>query len=227
MLAYKNIYEVAGAQERLARTHSYLWTTEHSQASDQLTVFTFGTQAEEDSKNNLELCLETGRRHGAELAIIHPYKVQFVGQRNSDDLANEIFPQSWCDEYSTWVGNTRLDRYRALTEQSDRSEVLKFDTNRRCVVQRGHYGVYDLASGQRIKNRREIIQRIWDHGFASWRGHPLSIARLRWSGNRQELTELATLADRYWSRYHKSDVATKIVSAYRSINRYAAWPGAW
>jgi hypothetical protein len=35
------------------------------------------------------------------------------------------------------------------------------------------------------------------------------------------------LAERHWNRRNTSDVAKKLVSAWRSINRYAAWPGSW
>jgi hypothetical protein len=78
-----------------------------------------------------------------------------------------------------------------------------------------------------MTRREDIIRAFWSLGFATWRGRPYSIARLRWSGEREELEELTSLAGRYWRNRSRSDVAKKIVSAHRSINRYAAWPGAW
>jgi hypothetical protein len=87
--------------------------------------------------------------------------------------------------------------------------------------------VYDVTTGQRMTRRETIIRAFWDLGFATWRGRPYSVARLRWSGERAELEELTALAGRYWPNQYRSDVAKKIVSAHRSINRYAAWPGAW
>jgi hypothetical protein len=68
---------------------------------------------------------------------------------------------------------------------------------------------------------------MWALGFAAHRGRPLSIAKIRWTGSRQEL-ELATqLAEQHWDRRRTSDVARKLCSVFTSINRYAAWPGAW
>ena len=90
-----------------------------------------------------------------------------------------------------------------------------------------HQGIYDVATGRRLTNRREIIERMWALGFAAQRGRPLLIARVRWTGNRQELEHVTQLAQQYWDRRHQSDMAKKMVSAFRSINRYAAWPGAW
>ena len=227
MLAYQNIYQVGRAQDRLKRLSNYRWSQENNEEADRLTVFTFGTQAQEDSEHNLKISLEMGRRHGAKLMVIHPYKVQYVGQSNTEALSRDLFPLEWCQEYTEWLHGSPRTEYQPTVDQSNLAEVLRFDTHRECLVQRGHHGVYDVESGVRIKNRREIIQRIWDYGFATWRGRPPSIAKIRWSGDRQELTELAELADRYWNRRYTSDVGTKIVSAYRSINRYAAWPGAW
>jgi hypothetical protein len=105
--------------------------------------------------------------------------------------------------------------------------MSEFYTYRASLCLREHQGVYDVATGRRLTNRREIIERMWRLGFAAQRGRPLSIARTRWTGNREELTEVADLAERHWNRRNTSDVAKKLVSAWRSINRYAAWPGSW
>jgi hypothetical protein len=112
-------------------------------------------------------------------------------------------------------------------EATDRGSMTGFYSYRACLCLKEHEGVYDVQSGRRLTNRRDIIERMWALGFAANRGRPLAFAKLRWTGSREELELITELADRYWNRRYESEAAKKMVSAYTSINRYAAWPGAW
>lgn len=225
MLEYKNLHAVKQARLRLKHDR-YRWSNEgKSKDEDSLVVFTIGHKADDDAKHNLEFCLHTGRNFNAEYLVLHDNLIQFVGKQIKPGIVDSLIPKPWRQDYDSWVGQRgQIDVY---DEGSYPGEVYAMRFWRRAFATQLTQGIYELSTGQRIKNRREIIQRFWDLGFASQRGVPLSVCKIRYSGSRNELEELTKMADRYWSNRHKSDVAKKTVSMYNSINRYAAWPGAW
>jgi hypothetical protein len=231
MMEYRVINEVNDARGRIKHNrYNSVWkgNDRNTLDSDQLIEFTFGSQAERDSRSNFDLVLSVARQYGQSLVVFKPSQIQVAGasdQESNKAVAEALFPQAWLREYEKWVDTTYPMGPRS--DQSQQGRVCEFYTYRHSLCLREHQGVYDVATGRRLTNRREIIQRMWDLGFAAHRGRPLSIARIKWTGNREELTELADLADRHWNRRNTSDAAKKLVSAWRSIARYAAWPGSW
>jgi hypothetical protein len=223
MLAYKNIYAVRDAEERLRR--DYRWGAgHHTRDSDTLLMFTIGAKAEEDATNNLDFLLSLGQKHSATHLVLHGNKIQFLADHNSNSIEQDLLPTEWTRQYQEWLESKNLE---FAVQDSGQGFCHSFRPWRRAFATRKTHGIYDLSTGTRLTNRQEIIERIWDHGFAAWRGRPLSVANIRWSGSRSELEDLVQIADRYWSRRHNSDMAKKMCSAYTAINRYCAWPGAW
>lgn len=223
MLAYKNIYAVRDAEERLRR--DYRWGAgHHTRDSDTLLMFTIGAKAEEDATNNLDFLLSLGQKHSATHLVLHGNKIQFLADHNSNSIEQDLLPTEWTRQYQEWLESKNLE---FSVQDSGQGFCHSFRPWRRAFATRKTHGIYDLSTGTRLTNRQEIIERIWDHGFAAWRGRPLSVANIRWSGSRSELEDLVQIADRYWSRRHNSDMAKKMCSAYTAINRYCAWPGAW
>ena len=231
MLKYQTINEANQVQDRLRRNHygRNLWRSDtHTRDGDTLSLFTLSPEAERDSKANFDLVMATARHYGQTLLCIKPTQIQVAGTGDSgrtQAVADALFPKDWIKSYEEWIDSSHGGRPRL--EQSLLGEVCEFYTYRPAFCLRGQQGVYDVATGRRLTNRREIIERMWDLGFAAQRGRPLSIARIRWTGQRDELEEISELADRYWNRRYTSEAAKKLVSAWRSINRYAAWPGSW
>lgn len=223
MLAYQNIYATHDAQERLRR--DYRWNSGgHTRDSDTMLMFTIGTKAEEDAVNNLNFLMTIGKKHGATHLVLHDNRIQFLAHDADNQLEQDLLPKEWVKEYNDWTDSRQLD---FTVQNSGQGYCHSFRSWRHSFATRKTHGIYDLTTGVRLTNRQEIISRIWDHGFATWRGRPLSVASIRWSGSREELEDLTRIADRYWHRRHQSDMAKKMCSAYTAINRYAAWPGAW
>lgn len=223
MLKYETIYQVRDARERLKR-NSYRHTTHFTRDSDTMLVFTIGSKADAEAQNNLDFCLDVGRRFDAQYLVLHENKIQFVGAQIKSHIMKELAPDAWRKEYMAWSDSRNID---FMDDGSGLGEFYSFRPLRRAFADKNTQGIYDIATGQRIKNRREIITRFWDLGFAAQRGQPLSVCPIRWSGRRDELEDLTEIADRHWRRKNTSEVAKKIVSSFRSINRFAAWPGAW
>lgn len=227
MLKYESIYIVNQARRRMddTRRDRYAWRQDGvTRDQDQLSLFTLETAAVEDSAHNLAWLLDVAREHDQKYMILKDMQIQVAGHNDTDCLADVITPRDWMRKFREWVDS---DHQQTFTESSEQGEVMHFNTWRRCLATREHQGVYEVATGRRLTNREEIIRSFWDMGFATWRGRPYSIAKLRWSGNREELEEVTELYHRHYHRSRTSDMARKMVSAFRSINRYAAWPGAW
>jgi len=231
MLAYQTICNVNRAQDRMRRdsyNSRFYNTAGESRGSDEMTVFTFGKQAKDDSEHNLQRCLTVAREYEQDLVIIAENRIQVAGGTGSgrhELAARALFPTAWLDEYNDWLEGS--SPVCARLHDSRHGEFLDFYSWRRSLCVKEHQGVYDVATGKRLTNRRNIIERMWAMGFAAHRGRPLTIAKPQWCGEREELEEITELAERFWPRRGKSEVAKKIVSTYTSINRYCAWPGAW
>lgn len=230
MLRYEHIHEVTNARRRLgdSRRNRYAWRQDgRTRDADQLSLFTFEAQALADSADNLEFLLATARAHDQRYVVLTDSKIQIAGTGSMDPVADRMAPSAWCQDFSEWLDEGQLTTAVPAVEHTTRGGVAILQTWRHCFCLREHQGVYEVSTGRRITNREQIIRAFWDLGFATWRGRPYSIAKLRWSGEREELEELTALAGRYWRNMSRTDVARKIVSAYRSINRYVAWPGSW
>jgi len=227
MLKYETIYEVAGSRRRLKNHDRYCYRYDgKTRENDQLSLFTFESAALQDSEHNLNWLLKLARSMGQRYVVLIDNKVQIAGgiPERSARVAQALAPQRWCQKFNEWV---EANSTRATSDETQHGGVATLHLWRRCLALKEHQGVYEASTGRRMTNRGEIIQAFWDLGFATWRGRPYSIAKLRWSGEREELEELTDLAQRHWSNQSRSEMAKKIVSAYRSINRHAAWPGAW
>ena len=229
MLRYQTISEANKTQDRLRLNrygHNYWREETHNREADVLAMFTLEPEAQKDSEHNFALIMDTARHFQQGLVVFKPEQVQIAGTGDgSHAAADRLFPASWLREYEQWIDTTYPIGYRV--DSSGQGSFSEFYTYRLAMCLRKHQGVYDVASGRRLTNRREIIERMWRLGFAAQRGRPLSVARTKWTGNREELQEIADLADRHWNRRNTSEAAKKLVSVWRSINRYAAWPGSW
>lgn len=232
MLYYQDIYDMNQANERLKHDrYNSRWSDKaHSRDADLMYAFTYGPKAKEQSLANLEMCLRVARELEISTLVIKPQQIQVAGDIGSgrhELAAKGLFPQQWLKQHEKWLDSSYPQRPQL--QDTDQGESMEFYTWRRCLCLFEHQGVYDTATGERIKNRKAIIERFWSLGFATQRGRPPSIARLKYTGTREELQELNELADRYWTRGRRreTEMSKKIVSVYRSINRYAAWPGAW
>ena len=229
ILEHQKIHDVNKIQRRIKSDHYGIrGSHKHTREADQLLEFTLGPAAEQASLAVLESVLATARSHGQDLVVITESQIQ-IGQVGEGDGCRKairaLFPQEWLEENDRWVDAT--SGVRPTFDQSRYGEFGQFYNFRPNLIVQKHRGVYDAASGRRLTNRQEIINRMWSAGFAAARGRPLTYCKIRWAGERDHLVDVMELADRYWSQRRTSEVAKKICSAFTSINRYAAWPGAW
>ena len=230
MLKYQHIHEVSNARRRLgdSRRDRYAWRQDgRTRDNDQLALFTFETPALADSAHNLDFLMAQARGYNQRYVVLTDTKIQIAGEHDAEHVANAIAPREWQQDFADWLDANHRGHGAPALEDTRHGSVVTLQSWRHCFCLKEHQGVYDVTTGQRMTRREDIIRAFWSLGFATWRGRPYSIAKLRWSGEREELEELTALASRYWSSQNRTDVAKKITSAHRSINRYAAWPGSW
>lgn len=230
MLVYENIYKVKQALARIKR-NGYRWgsgSSVHSLENDKVMAFTFGEQAQKDSQHNVDFVFSQARDCGAKMLVLKDAAIQVVTNNGrGEDVAHSMFRRDWLEQFNQWCDSKQM-KINWRLENSGVGECVSFQHYLDCFFMPEHVGVYDVATGKKVTNRQSIIQQFWDMGFATWRGRPLGVAQLKWSGTRDELEELTELAAKHWQngRNNRTEVSAKIVSAWRSINRHAAWPGA-
>lgn len=224
-LQYRTLYQFISAQEKMKRL-PWARHNDDQEKSNRMLLWTLGPEATKESKENFDHCMELAQWAKAQYVVIHQNKLQFLGHNLCDDLNKVLRDRAWTKSYTDWLNHYSVGP-SIDTDSSGISHCTHFSIYRSCLALKEQMGIWHVASRQRLTNRQQIIETIWDHGFATWRGRPYSVARLKWTGNKDDLTDATALYDKYVARYKTSNVAKKIVSAFTSINRYAAWPGAW
>lgn len=230
MLRYHNIYAVNQANYRLAsgRRNLYGLKPSNHREADQLTVFTLGRAATEDSAHNLAWLLKLADKYDQQYLVFTDRKIQMVGElyTHSDAVLNSLQPRAWREEFEDW-GEHGLGRVRGHSERTGLGSLAQILTYKRCWALAQDQGVYDVGNGKKITNRRDVIQGFWDFGFAALRGRPLTVAPMSISGERCDIEAVTELADLNHHRCGFSEAARKMYSNFTSLNRVAAWPGAW
>ena len=232
MLEIRNIHAYNEASERLRRRY-YNWVNndgEEARKTDTLTKFTFRTHALLDSSANLENLLELGSTAGVSLLVFKPRTVQFVAAPDAVTAAwytvfSESQLQRWEQTLATRSNNSYYSTFAVWRDDTDVGSASSITYHQAPFAVKEHAGVYDCATGEKITNRREIIQRMWNLGFASQRGRPLTVARNVWSGTRQDLVRAEEIYNEF--RGKNTDPARKLCSVYTSAARHYAWPGTW
>lgn len=230
MLRYQNIHAVNLANHRLASGRRNLYGLKPSshRETDQLTVFTLGTAAATDSRHNLDWLLKLGTKYDQQYLIFTDRKIQMLGEiyTHTDVVMNRLAPTAWQQEFEDW-GERGLGRVRKHAERTGLGGLAQINTYKRCWAATQDQGVYEVSTGKKITNRRDIIQAFWDLGFASLRGRPLTVATMAMAGERCDIELVQDLAEQNWHKRDYSEAARKMCSNFTSLNRVAAWPGAW
>lgn len=224
MIRYEDIYAFNQAHRCLRNRRRWWGDTEQDRSQAQLTLFTVTKTAPADSQHNLEHLLARARKHDVDILVFCGSKIQMLGTAARQAM-KDSFNDKWIAQFDQW-----MDITHGVEISQDAGEVGECATLhvwRQCFTDPDHAGVYEVKTGRRMTSRRGIIERFWHWGFPALRGRPLTVGRPRWSGNKEELIELADLYYQHHERRYASEMAKKICSAYTSISRGYAWPGNW
>lgn len=232
MLEIRNAHAYNQASERL-RSKYYNWTNSdrvEARRTDTLTEFTFRTHALLDSSANLENLLELGRSSGVSLLVFKPQTVQFVAASDAVTAAwysifSESQLQEWEQKLATRSHNSYYSTFATWRDNTDAGSASSITHHQSPFGVKEHAGVYDCETGARITSRQAVIQRAWDLGFACSRGRPLTVARTKWSGSREDIVRAEEIYREF--RNNQSHPARKLCAVYSSTIRHYAWPGSW
>jgi hypothetical protein len=218
MIEYRDIYNNLRARRVLKASR---WNTEGITEA-RMVEFTTSKTVVAHSEHNLSWLLTSAQGGQVDVLVITPNRVQMLGQDTTAAMAR-AFPAAWQDEYREW--NEISANIHPRCEVLETGECSSLYLYRDCVTEPRTAGVYEVATGRRMTNRHEIIDRIWSWGFPTRRGRPLSVGQTRWSGTRAELEAAEELYYRHYLRRDCSEVAKKICQAYTTAVRDYAWPG--
>ena len=197
---------------------------QEEQAGLQLQQFTVQKTAIEHSLQNKETILARAKHLGIPTVILHSEGMQFVGQSNI--TTQQILTDTQIDGLNE--GNeSRWSSARWNVFGNDEGyQVLEFNCNYDMhLVLTADAGFY--VNGTKIKNRYDQINKLWSYGYPAKRGRPIRIGRLGHSGTKQEIEHLVKWTDELRNKRTGSEVATKAISIYSSLNRHYAWPEHW
>jgi len=198
---------------------------QEERAGLQLQQFTVQKTAQEHSLQNKETILARAKHLGIPTVILHSEGMQFVGQSNI--TTQQILTDTQIDGLNEGTSSNHWNSARWNVIDNDEGyQVLDFYTNYDMnLVLNADAGFY--VDGVKVKNRYDQINKLWSYGYASKRGRPLRIGRLGHSGTKQEIEHLVRWTDELRNKRTGSEVATKAISIYSSLNRHYAWPEHW
>jgi len=218
MILYREISDNLRARRVLKSSR---WNTD-GVTQARMVEFTTSKTVVEHSQHNLKWLLDCARDSKVDVLVITPNRVQMLGESTSLAMTR-AFPAAWQDEYREWNEiSAMIFPRREILETGECSSLYLY---RDCVTEPRTAGVYEVATGRRMTNRQEIIDRFWSWGFPARRGRPLTVGQIRWSGTREELQEAEALYYRHYLRRDTTDVAKKICQVYITAVRDYAWPG--
>lgn len=193
--------------------------------SKRLQLWTATPAAHEQSQANFDELLALARQQGCAWMILRPKRVQFMGGR--PDL-RQVFDQAWAQHYDHQMHDgdhyygisDRLDRLILNWTQRDHVSHIHYWT--RMFVTDRHQGFWRVETGERMTNRLDQMDAIWNAGFLARRGRPLSCAQPSQYGTRDSIEHLGRL-DR-WQLGSSDHIYRKLDQLYRSVNRDCCWP---
>lgn len=200
--------------------------TDYSPTTDQLILFTLGENPRIESKENLTFLLDTIRSSTAQadFLICSNNKIQVLGSNLPTALLTSLIaPDSWIKETALTCMNDKSWRRFNLTRQEHATPTGHLITLSQHAVQffmPEDLGVYSLQTGKKIKQRRDVIDKIYEYGFICRRGRPLTVAIPDHSGYRTDVEMLTRLL-----QGQRSSVTHGYKLIFNKIRRTSAWPG--
>ena len=196
-------------------------------AGYQLQQFTVQKTAKEDSIQNQKEILWRAEALFIPTVLITPKTIQFLG--NANVVADEIMTEAQLKKFDTSENHWSRSTWRS--EVSDQGvECLELNLNyENFVVLPSEQGFFQYTDNkfERIKNRYTQIEMLWNYGFPSKRGRPLTVGRTSHSGTKTEIVQLVDWLKNLKQINSGSEIKYKVQQIYNTLNRHYAWPEHW
>lgn len=200
---------------------------EEDKAGLQLQQFTVQKTAQEHSVQNQKEILGRAEELAIPTVLLTPRLIQYIG--NNDVVANEIMTDEQLKQFDT--SENHWSRCTWRSEVSDEgNECLELNLSyENYAVLPSEQGFFHYKDGkfERIKNRHQQIEMLWDYGFASKRGRPIMVGRVAHSGTKTEIEGLVDWLEKLRMLNKGSEIQYKTQQIYNTLNRHYAWPDHW
>ena len=205
----------------------YYRNFDEERAGLQLQQFTAQKSAQEHSFQNQKEILWRAQALFIPTVLITPKIIQFMG--NKAVIADEIMTEKQLKSFDTNENHWSRSTWRS--EVSDQGvECLELNLNYESyAVLPSEQGFFQFKDNkfERIKNRYTQIETLWNYGFASKRGRPLTVGRTNQSGTKTEIIQLVDWLKRLKQSNSGSEIKYKVQQIYNTLNRHYAWPEHW
>ena len=205
----------------------YYRNFEEERAGLQLQQFTAQKSAQEHSVQNQKEILSRAEALFIPTVLITPKIIQFMG--NESVIADEIMTEKQLKSFDTSENHWSRSTWRS--EVSDQGvECLELNLNyENYAVLPSEQGFFQFNDNkfERIKNRYTQIETLWNYGFASKRGRPLTVGRTSHSGTKREIVQLVDWLKNLKQINSGSEIKYKVQQIYNTLNRQYAWPEHW
>jgi len=196
-------------------------------AGYQLQQFTVQKTAQEHSVQNQKEILSRAEELSIPTVLITPRVIQFLG--NDAVIADEIMTEAQLKSFDNSDNQWTSSNWRS--EVSDQGvECLELNLSyENYAVLPSEQGFFQYTDNkfERIKNRYTQIETLWDYGFPSKRGRPLTIGRTSHSGTKREIVQLVDWLKNLKQINSGSEIKYKVQQIYNTLNRQYAWPEHW
>ena len=205
----------------------YYRNFDEDRAGLQLQQFTAQKSAQEHSVQNQKEILWRAQALFIPTVLITPKTIQFMA--NEAVVADEIMTEKQLKSFDTTDNHWSRSTWRS--EVSDQGvECLELNLNyENYAVLPSEQGFFQFTDNkfERIKNRYTQIETLWNYGFASKRGRPLTVGRTNQSGTKTEIIQLVDWLKRLKQINSGSEIKYKVQQIYNTLNRHYAWPEHW
>ena len=205
----------------------YYRNFEEERAGLQLQQFTVQKTAQEQSLANNKEILSRAEALHIPTVLLTPKNIQFIG--NANVVTDEIMTDEQIKAFDTSENHWSRTTWRS--EVSDQgTECLELNLNyENYSVLTSEQGFFHYVDGKftRIKNRHTQIEMLWDYGFASKRGRPLTVGRATHSGTKVEIIGLVAWLQKLKMLNKGSEIQYKTQQIYNTLNRHYAGPEHW
>jgi len=192
-----------------------------------LQQFTVQKSAQDQSVQNQKEILWRAQALNIPTVLITPKVMQFIG--NNDVGTDEIMTDEQLKKFDTSENHWCRSSWRSEVS-SEGYECLELNLNyENYAVLPSEQGFFKFKDNkfERIKNRHKQIEMLWDYGFPSKRGRPLTVGRTSHSGTKLEIVQLVAWLEKLRMLNSGSEIQYKTQQIYNTLNRHYAWPEHW
>ena len=192
-----------------------------------LQQFTVQKAAQDQSVQNQKEILWRAQALNIPTVLITPKVMQFIG--NNDVGTDEIMTDEQLKKFDTSENHWCRSSWRSEVS-SEGYQCLELNLNyENYAVLSSEQGFFKFKDNkfERIKNRHTQIEMLWDYGFPSKRGRPLTVGRTSHSGTKLEIVQLVAWLEKLRMLNSGSEIQYKTQQIYNTLNRHYAWPEHW